>query len=446
MGDRNGVRPLHYAAISGNAEIAEALLKHKAATDAKIVWALGGVPVPGYPTTQNFNSEIPNGATPLWLAINHGRLEVAELLLSYGAPVNARVTTTIGGRSSDLAPLEQAVQNNNKEMIKLLLERKANPNVYDINSKHTPLMLASANSRLDIVELLLAHGAEVNVLANESTPLSLAQRNAERQPPTPASKEIVELLLKHGAIEDLPRSSSITVARGKGKRTIFQQDTNNLNRFTLFEAIAQHYAANQSLLTFPDFSRVKLKRLKSKAPTNEMVLDLDTAFKFADCTKDQWLEWGDLIEIPELDHRVNEGWFGLSDQTKNGLIKCVTKKVRIIVKGQTNAIVIRPVFPTTGNVPGGFLAPTSFAFRDPNDPAANVPEPPPSETTFQRLNELVRHANVIRSSSDLTRVKVRRTEPVTGEKKEMVFDLTSYERSSDLWLRDVDVIEIPEKQ
>ena len=60
----------------------------------------------------------------------------------------------------------------------------------------------------------------------------------------------------------------------------------------------------------------------------------------------------------------------------------------------------------------------------------------------QRLNDVVRGANVIRSSSDLTLVKVIRS---SGERWEKVFDLTKSDKTSDLWLRDGDVIEVPEK-
>ena len=58
---------------------------------------------------------------------------------------------------------------------------------------------------------------------------------------------------------------------------------------------------------------------------------------------------------------------------------------------------------------------------------------------------MVDSANVVLASSDLTRVKVKRTDPRSGKKSEMLFNLQKREPNTDLWLEDGDVIEIPEK-
>jgi hypothetical protein len=50
------------------------------------------------------------------------------------------------------------------------------------------------------------------------------------------------------------------------------------------------------------------------------------------------------------------------------------------------------------------------------------------------------------TTSDLSRVKVKRSDPITGEKVEMVFDLENLrDPLQDLWVLDGDVIEVPEK-
>ena len=59
---------------------------------------------------------------------------------------------------------------------------------------------------------------------------------------------------------------------------------------------------------------------------------------------------------------------------------------------------------------------------------------------------MVRNVNVLLSSSDLSRVQVRRVDPVTKQTREFVFNLEQAESRNDLWLRDGDVIEVPEKQ
>jgi hypothetical protein len=72
-------------------------------------------------------------------------------------------------------------------------------------------------------------------------------------------------------------------------------------------------------------------------------------------------------------------------------------------------------------------------------------------TSF-RLNGFLRGSGLLLSSSDVTRVKVKRTDPATKQVRERVFDLDQIqnqiqrgEGANDLWLRDGDVIEVPEK-
>jgi hypothetical protein len=305
-----------------------------------------------------------------------------------------------------------------------------------------PLMTAAGNRSREIVELLLAHGAEVNVLSEGGhTPLSMVRILWNSRPPSP---EIAELLLHHGAIEDLQRAASITVARGELKYRLFQKDTNGLNRFTLFEAVAQHYwPGQQNYLQFPDFAHVRIRPLKSKPGEQESIVDLETAFQFADCARNTWLEWGDLIEIPEQDHIVNVSWPGLSTSARESLKQCLRKQVTIIVKGETNLVVLTPDLPEyagTGRAAGRSRMPPAAV-----PPGTIVPTNAVRELTFQQLNDVVRAANVIRSSSDLTHVKVKRSTGAPPAEQELVFDFKATDKANDLWLRDGDVIEIPDK-
>lgn len=75
------------------------------------------------------------------------------------------------------------------EAMKLFLENGFDPNAIMKNGK-TPLCYASMYGYYDIVDLLIKHGANVNLEAN-FTPLWMATINNEI--------EIVELLLKHEA-------------------------------------------------------------------------------------------------------------------------------------------------------------------------------------------------------------------------------------------------------
>jgi hypothetical protein len=69
-----------------------------------------------------------------------------------------------------------------------------------------------------------------------------------------------------------------------------------------------------------------------------------------------------------------------------------------------------------------------------------------------RLNRFLRGSGLLLSSSDVTRVKVRRTDPTTKQVRERFFDLDQIQSqqqqgndANDLWLQDGDVIEVPER-
>ena len=87
-----------------------------------------------------------------------------------------------------------------------------------------------------------------------------------------------------------------------------------------------------------------------------------------------------------------------------------------------------------------------------------------NRSPFFRLSYVLyrdaRFQNLLRSSSDVSRVTVTRLDPVTKESRKMTFDLNAvalpdmnYSSGNqppipwqqDLWLRDGDVIEVPEK-
>jgi hypothetical protein len=63
------------------------------------------------------------------------------------------------------------------------------------------------------------------------------------------------------------------------------------------------------------------------------------------------------------------------------------------------------------------------------------------------LSYVVNNCGFLLTTSDLSRVRVRRTDPVTGQKRKWTFDLTQpVDPANDLWLRDGDEIEVPDKE
>lgn len=64
-------------------------------------------------------------------------------------------------KQSKWSPLTRATDKNNIEVIRLLLERGANPNYCPVSTK-APLFIAAEKNDLELVKLLLKHGADKN--------------------------------------------------------------------------------------------------------------------------------------------------------------------------------------------------------------------------------------------------------------------------------------------
>lgn len=83
-----------------------------------------------------------------------GRLEMAKLLLEFGADVNTR------GRHLN-SPMMNAVTDRNMGMVMLLLQHGAGVNAPDVDGR-TPLFEAVSWNNPQLIRLLLDHGADIN--------------------------------------------------------------------------------------------------------------------------------------------------------------------------------------------------------------------------------------------------------------------------------------------
>ena len=163
-----------------------------------------------------------------------------------------------------------------------------------------------------------------------------------------------------------------------------------------------------------------------------------------DCSGDVPLEWGDQVEIPMADHLVTAVWGGLDGIQFETLNQCLQRTVRF----------------ATGNTNRPF---TLYAPLNNSRIATSSRGNSSTRTPFFRLSATMlrddRFRKLLRSSSDLSRVTVTRLDPQTKQPRKMTFDLNAvalpdmtYSGSNqpipwaqDLWLRDGDVIEVPEK-
>ena len=97
-----------------------------------------------------------SGWTPLMLAARKGDIELLNFLLANGADVNAK--SDVQNRT----PLMEAVRNRKIQAVQALLA--ANPDLDAVDWEgYTVLMFAAVSGQRDVVDVLLAHGADVNL-------------------------------------------------------------------------------------------------------------------------------------------------------------------------------------------------------------------------------------------------------------------------------------------
>ena len=215
--DNNHSTPLHFISQFGGAGAARVLLEHGAVVDAR----------------DNKDS------TPLHVASQCSNAEVARILLEHGANINARnkedqtpqplllamwirrrldidTIRFFIERGADVDAIDKnhstllhrASYNGNVKVVQLLLEHGANINMR--NEGHTPLhrVLAGLDDDcgdyfFDTIQLLLEHGADVDALGDaQSTPLHVASKYG--------SAKATWLLLEHGANIHLKNNEGYT--------------------------------------------------------------------------------------------------------------------------------------------------------------------------------------------------------------------------------------------
>ncbi|MEY2409153.1 MAG: hypothetical protein QOF48_1823, partial [Verrucomicrobiota bacterium] len=366
-----------------NERIVRALLDHKADTGA-----LKG-----------------NGYAALHLSMNNGSKAVALLLLEHGADVEIRETS--GGNT----PLGLMWGSKELVELLLDHKANPNAQNNDGNTPlHrlvTKTLQNAQSSWKEIAELLIAHGANVNLRNRQGlTPLNLY--GVPARPSRADAIELAEVLRQHGAKDEQldlePDPESIRVWR-KGMtfgRVIFVRDKAGQNRFTLMEAILNFYGARWepailapraavapraeparpirnlspgipppylpavgnpaaswvspppsydplNEIPFPDLTRIRILRLVDPAKNEKKIIAVNfiNAAGIVLCDKDVLLEFGDIIEIPEREYRLDEGRVGMSSDQSHQFAECLPRRVEVTVKGKPTEVVLFPITSTT---------------------------------------------------------------------------------------------------
>jgi len=139
------------------------------------------------------NTENGDGLTPLGYAAHFGNKDAIQILLDYGADVNAVSHSKISYIPSNTALHSALAGERSVEVIRLLLSHHAQTNIFDSNG-HTSLHTAAFHDdNLEIIRLLIDHGADVNArMEGGETALSLAVNQG--------NNNVAELLRQNGAL------------------------------------------------------------------------------------------------------------------------------------------------------------------------------------------------------------------------------------------------------
>jgi ankyrin repeat protein len=132
------------------------------------------------------NAAQADGATALAWAAHWDNLETADLLIRAGANVNA-------ANSFGITPLWEACNNRSASMVETLAKADGNPNATLPGTGETVLMRCARTGNVSAVNLLLAHGADVNGKENKKGQTALMWALEERH------LEVARELIEHGA-------------------------------------------------------------------------------------------------------------------------------------------------------------------------------------------------------------------------------------------------------
>ncbi|XP_041371293.1 ankyrin-1-like [Gigantopelta aegis] len=202
----SGESALHIACRCGHVDTVIALLDSRADINLLILTEHGGH-TPLHKAVMGDSSEVARvlcqrgaspyltdslGKTALHLAAEMGNIEITRILIQFGDAALVNSTDELGKTALSYAAHEGFL-----EVTTDLIQAGADVSLYDMNG-YAPIHLAIAGRKLDVVELILGSGCDVNMQTHKSleSPLMMALSVREI--------DIIQMLLRHGADVNLP--------------------------------------------------------------------------------------------------------------------------------------------------------------------------------------------------------------------------------------------------
>lgn len=155
-----GTSPICLAIYYGQPDIAEAIAAVKGSLDvfeAAVLGRTARLRELIEADRSQLTAVAADGFYPLGLAAYFKRPEAVRVLLDLGADVHQAAAN-----ATKVTALHAAVSSNQTQIVQWLVEAGA-----DVNARqqidYTPLMGAAANARVEILDLLLAHGADPSI-------------------------------------------------------------------------------------------------------------------------------------------------------------------------------------------------------------------------------------------------------------------------------------------
>jgi ankyrin repeat protein/predicted Ser/Thr protein kinase len=176
--DKRGRTALDHAVSEGKIESVRLLLDHKA----------------------NPNAKASDGSTPLLTAVTYGKVDILKLLLEHGANIEA--ADAQGNTALLIAAEGTAYLPNNAPLVELLLAKGAAIEAQDSRGR-TPLYRAATEAKNDAVTLLLDKKAAIDHRANDGSTALLETVQFGKL-------STLQLLIAHGADVNVADSASNT--------------------------------------------------------------------------------------------------------------------------------------------------------------------------------------------------------------------------------------------